>query len=62
MPGLLAELPRDPYHGGPVGYRVESGGEVVLYTFGWDGTDDGGVHDPDPDVLDLVLTRPRPSE
>ena len=43
----LPDLPVDPLHGGPFGYRLVDrdpfGRPYILYSFGLDATDDGGV-------------------
>jgi hypothetical protein len=40
-PGLLAEVPLDPYDGQPLRYRRTEDG-VVVYAVGDDGVDNGG--------------------
>jgi hypothetical protein len=53
VPGVLGELPLDAFTGKPFGYRVlapggdDSGPRYLLYSFGSDGVDDGGVEMPD---------------
>lgn len=48
VPEVLPELPMDPLHGLPFGYRLIDSTEdpfkrgYLLYTIGWDQTDDGG--------------------
>ena len=47
VPEILPQLPVDPLHGGPFGYRVVDddrfGRPYFLYSFGLDATDDGGI-------------------
>jgi hypothetical protein len=53
VPDIFKELPKDPFAGKPFGYKVgpvETDGPprtYVLYSFGADGVDDGGVEMPD---------------
>jgi hypothetical protein len=46
VPDLLDELPTDPTHDGPFGYRQlandKYGRGYLLYSFGWDATDNNG--------------------
>ena len=46
MPGILAQLPADPVHGEPFGYRLVEddphGRPYLLYVTGLDLVDDGG--------------------
>lgn len=54
VPGQLAALPIDPWGGKPFGYKLldaskdEQHRGFLLYTFGRDGTDDGGVGSKPP--------------
>ncbi|MCX7824153.1 MAG: hypothetical protein N2689_01165 [Verrucomicrobiae bacterium] len=41
VPRFIAKLPRDVISGGPLKYRRDGGG-YVLYSVGWNETDDGG--------------------
>jgi ABC-type transport system involved in multi-copper enzyme maturation permease subunit len=43
LPQFLARVPKDPYDGQPLRYRIVSDG-VVLYSIGPDGQDDGGTN------------------
>jgi len=42
VPQFVEKLPRDIFGGQPLKYRVE-GGKFVLYSIGWNETDEGGV-------------------
>ena len=42
-PQFIAKLPHDVIGGGPLKYRRTSDGQFVLYSVGWNETDDGGV-------------------
>lgn len=42
-PQYIAQLPRDVIGGQPLKYRREADGQFVLYSIGWNETDDGGV-------------------
>ena len=42
VPGLLPEVPRDPYTGEGLGYVVGEDGRPIVYSVGRDGDDDGG--------------------
>jgi hypothetical protein len=42
-PQLLKQLPHDIIDGQPLQYRRSSDGQFVLYSVGWNETDDGGV-------------------
>jgi hypothetical protein len=44
VPGLLSQVPTDPYDGNPLRYRRLADG-VVIYAVGPDGHDDGGKLD-----------------
>lgn len=41
-PRFIEKIPVDPMGGQPLRYRTEPDGNFVLYSVGWDGTDDGG--------------------
>jgi hypothetical protein len=43
VPGLIPTLPRDIINGEPLHYRRTQDGRFVLYSVGWNETDDGGV-------------------
>ncbi len=82
VPEILPQPPVDPLHGGPFGYRlVDSdrfGRPYILYSFGLDATDDGGIEfnsgtndvyrgvEPLTDYnltdVDYVINKPRPEE
>ncbi len=42
-PQFIDKLPHDIINGGPLHYRRTSDGQFVLYSVGWNETDDGGV-------------------
>jgi hypothetical protein len=42
-PQFISELPHDVINGQPMKYRREINGQFVLYSVGWNETDDGGV-------------------
>ena len=42
-PQFMAKLPHDIINGQPLHYRRTSDGQFVLYSVGWNETDDGGV-------------------
>jgi hypothetical protein len=42
-PQFLKNVPHDIIGGGPLHYRLNSDGQFVLYSVGWNETDDGGV-------------------
>ena len=42
-PQFIAQVPHDVIGGGPLKYRRTSDGQFVLYSVGWNETDDGGV-------------------
>jgi hypothetical protein len=44
VPEYLDEIPRDIIGGGALHYRRDAGGKFTLYSIGWNGQDDGGVH------------------
>jgi len=41
-PQFIAKLPHDVINGQPLHYRRTSDGQFVLYSVGWNETDDGG--------------------
>lgn len=43
VPQFVAKLPPDIINGEPLKYRRTEGGQFVLYSVGWNGTDEGGV-------------------
>jgi hypothetical protein len=49
VPQFLAQLPPDLIGGQPLHYRLAEGGKFVLYSVGWNGTDDGGKPGSDDD-------------
>ena len=59
-PKYIPELPHDVISGKPLGYHRTEDGQFVLYSVGWNGTDDGGkveltkAGNPDPDKGDWV--------
>jgi hypothetical protein len=42
-PKFIAQVPHDVIGGGPLHYRREANGQFILYSVGWNETDDGGV-------------------
>jgi hypothetical protein len=46
VPAYLDKVPTDPFHDQPIRYR-RVGKDVVIYSVGPDGVDDGGIFDPD---------------
>jgi hypothetical protein len=42
-PKFISEMPHDVIDGGPLHYRRADDGQFVLYSVGWNETDDGGV-------------------
>ena len=42
-PSFIAQVPPDVIGGQPLKYRREANGQFVLYSIGWNETDDGGV-------------------
>jgi hypothetical protein len=42
-PQFIAQVPHDVIGGGPLKYRRTTDGQFVLYSVGWNETDDGGV-------------------
>lgn len=81
-PEVLPQPPVDPLHGGPFGYRLVDndrfGRPYILYSFGLDATDDGGIEfnsgandvyrgmEPLTEYnltgVDYVINKPRPVE
>jgi hypothetical protein len=45
----MSELPHDIINGQPLHYRRTADGQFVLYSVGWNETDDGGVAIMKPD-------------
>jgi hypothetical protein len=45
-PRFIARLPHDIINGQPLHYRREANGQFMLYSVGWNETDDGGVVEP----------------
>ena len=43
MPRFIEKLPHDIIGGKPLKYRRTDDGHFVLYSIGWNETDDGGV-------------------
>ena len=41
-PQFIAQLPHDIINGQPLHYRREASGQFILYSVGWNETDDGG--------------------
>jgi hypothetical protein len=41
-PQFIAQLPHDIINGQPLHYRLTDGGKFILYSVGWNETDDGG--------------------
>jgi hypothetical protein len=42
MPQFIATIPRDVITGEPLKYRLTDDGQFILYSVGWNETDDGG--------------------
>ncbi len=42
-PQFIANVPRDPIGGQPLHYRPTDDGQFILYSVGWNATDDGGT-------------------
>ena len=42
-PRFMEKLPHDIINGQPLHYRRTDGGRFLLYSVGWNGTDDGGI-------------------
>ena len=42
MPGFIDSLPHDIINGQPLKYRRTANDQFVLYSVGWNNTDDGG--------------------
>ena len=42
-PHFMAKIPHDIINGEPLHYRRRDDGQFVLYSVGWNETDDGGV-------------------
>ncbi len=62
VPRYLAKIPNDVIDGQPLRYRLESDGNYVIYSIGWNQTDDGGVRGrrplgPERMVLCLILNK-----
>ena len=43
MPEIVSRLPHDVINGQPLKYRRTADGQYLLYSVGWNETDDGGV-------------------
>lgn len=43
VPEFVSQLPRDVINGQPLNYRRTTDGQYLLYSVGWNQTDDGGV-------------------
>jgi hypothetical protein len=63
VPRFIAELPRDIINGQPLHYRHAASDEFVLYSVGWNETDEGGTvgvsttgNSPNPQSGDWVWT------
>jgi hypothetical protein len=41
-PRFIEKIPNDVIDGQPLRYRVKAGGNYVIYSIGWNETDDGG--------------------
>lgn len=42
VPEFMQQLPRDIVNGAPLKYRRSENGKFLLYSLGWNGTDEGG--------------------
>jgi hypothetical protein len=47
-PGFIQQLPRDVVNGEPLKYRRADNGKFLLYSVGWNETDEGGKDASDP--------------
>jgi hypothetical protein len=43
VPEFLSQLPHDVINGQPLKYRRTADGQYLLYSVGWNQTDDGGA-------------------
>jgi hypothetical protein len=43
MPNFSSQLPHDVVNGQPLNYRRTADGQYLLYSVGWNQSDDGGV-------------------
>ncbi len=61
VPGLIDEIPTDPYGSGPFGYRVNADGTYELWSCGPDGVDSyaSATAEDAESGDDIVYTRPR---
>ena len=46
MPQFIEKLPHDIIGGQPLHYRRTDNGKFLLYSIGWNETDDGGLASP----------------
>jgi hypothetical protein len=55
-PQFIASIPNDVITGGPLKYRLTDDGEIILYSVGWNETDDGGqiVMSKDGKTIDVT--------
>ena len=67
-PTFLAQVPRDVISGKPLKYRRTENGSFILYSVGWNQTDDGGTVSqtptgrPNPELGDWVWRYPDPKK
>ena len=43
VPQFIEQLPADSINGGPMKYRRTNDGKFLLYSVGWNESDDGGI-------------------
>jgi hypothetical protein len=56
VPKFLEKIPNDVVDGKPLRYRVDSDGGYILYSVGWNQTDDGGII-PQPQGKNQIVDR-----
>jgi hypothetical protein len=49
-PGFIEKIPTDVMDGKPLRYRLNGDGSYILYSIGWNETDDGGTIFPPSDT------------
>jgi hypothetical protein len=54
VPQFIEQLPADSVNGGPMKFRRTNDGKFVLYSVGWNETDDGGT----PALADDASAKP----
>jgi hypothetical protein len=56
LPGFIQQLPRDIINGAPLKYRRTDNGKFLLYSVGWNETDEGGKDDCDTSRPETLKT------